>query len=292
MIVTMVLSLILPFIPGKVTSAEENLDETNRTVRLTYEREDQNYEDWDVWVWNTGVKEDAIEFDNDDDGVATAFIEVASKTTKFGYKVRKGDWLEAEPGGDGIDREIIINQQDPLTKAHVIQGKEEVHIVPGIPRPAIEDGVATFYYRDSDLYVADQMDEIDKVALSINDENLEMDYEENNERYVYEYEDFPEGEFEYTFIVTRDGNSEEVTDPYHESSIIENINASLEVSGSVSPSAIDYNEHAILKLDISNEDEVEIREMYADTSRLGGSSKLKIDPELMEVTISVTHDIV
>lgn len=296
MIFVMVLSILTPFVPSKMANADETVEETNHIVRLTYEREDQNYDGWDVWVWNTGVKENDIAFDNYDNDVATAFIEVADQATKIGYKVRKGDeqndWLEAEPGGDGIDREIPINRQDSITKVTVTQGKKDVTIVPGIPDPVIEDGHATFYYRDKDLYAQDQMDQIDEVALKINDEKVDMTYEQENERYVYKYEDFPVGTFDYTFIVTKEGKEEEVKDPYFESSSIENIQANLDVAGSVNPSSINYNEQAVLEIDLTNEGDVGIREIYADTSSLGGSSKLKIDPQLNAVTISVKDDIV
>src|SRR5690625_4002187 len=292
MIILLLISPIFPFGSGNVVNANEDSDEKNRTVRLIYEREDKNYEDWDVWVWNTGVKEDDIQFDNYDNGVATAFIEVVPNAKEIGYKIRKGNWIEAEPGGDGVDRFIPINQQDPLTKVYITQGEEQAHIVPGIPVPTIEDGTATFYYRDKDLYLADQMDQIDKVELVINNETLEMDYQTNNERYVYKYIDFPEGEFDYTFIVTKDGESKEVKDPYYENSSIENIQAQLDVSGSVVPNRFNYNEQAVLQVDSINEDNIDIREMYADTSSLGGPDKLPIDPQLMEVTISATYDTV
>src|SRR5699024_8817536 len=168
------ISLIYPFVPGIIVNADEDSTETNRTVRLVYEREDQNYEDWDVWVWNTGVKEDDIQFDNYDNGVATAFIEVAPHTSEIGYIVRKNDWSDREPNGVEVDRFIPMNQQDSLTKAYITQGEEEVHIVPGIPSPTIEKGTATFYYRDKELYLADQMDQIEKVELVIDNETLEM----------------------------------------------------------------------------------------------------------------------
>src|SRR5690625_1702211 len=85
MIVLTFVSLIYPLVPGIVVNADEDSAETNRTVRLVYEREDGDYEDWDVWVWNTGVKEDDIQFDNYDNGVATAFIEVVPNADEIGY---------------------------------------------------------------------------------------------------------------------------------------------------------------------------------------------------------------
>ena len=102
--------------------------------------------------------------------MATALIEVAPTTTEIGYIVRKlkerlvrlVNLMEST-----VDRFIQINQQDPVTKVHITQGEKDVHIVPTIPSPEIDDGVATFYYRDRDLYIADQMDRIEKVELGV-----------------------------------------------------------------------------------------------------------------------------
>ena len=59
----MVLSLWLPFISVQQVFATDStkavVDETaetaDRSVRFTYIREDQNYGDWNIWAWNTGV---------------------------------------------------------------------------------------------------------------------------------------------------------------------------------------------------------------------------------------------
>ena len=74
--------------------------------------------------------------------------------------------------------------------------------------------------------------------------------------------------------------------------MIKNISTNLTVSGLVNPNEINYNEQAVLKIDIENLDDVGLREIYADTLALGGPKKLKVDPLLMEITISVKHDIV
>ena len=50
-----------------------------------------------------------------------------------------------------------------------------------------------------------------------------------------------------------------------------------------------YNQHALLELDV--EEGVQIEQIVADVSQLGGSSQLTISPELLKVTLSVTHDV-
>src|SRR5690625_6290917 len=87
MIILLLISPIFPFGSGNVVNANEDSDEKNRTVRLIYEREDQNYEDWDVWVWNTGVKEDDIQFDNYDNGVDRKSTRLNSSHVAISYAV-------------------------------------------------------------------------------------------------------------------------------------------------------------------------------------------------------------
>ncbi|SES43139.1 pullulanase [Salipaludibacillus aurantiacus] len=301
MIFVMLLSLIPSFLTVSVqpVGAEEGSDEEaqaqessndNRTIRLTYEREDETYDDWDVWVWNTGVQDDNIDFTEFEDGLATAYIEVSPTTKQIGFIVRTNDWEDREPGGREVDRSIKVNQQDPLTKVHVTQGEEEFLTVPEVSGPEVDSGNATFYYRDRDLYLTDDMDTIEKVELKILDETYEMTYEESNERFTYHYENLPEGEHPYSFLVTKDGETTEVSDPYKEDSTVRNLEAAISLSGTVEPEAIDYNDNAVLSLDITNEFDTGIRSLYADTSALGGSEQLEIDPELEEVTVAVTHD--
>ena len=289
MIFMMLLSVTLPFVPNQQVNADSNTD--NRTVRLTYEREDGNYDDWDVWVWNTGVQDDNIDFTEFENGLATAFIEVAPTTKEIGFIIRKKDWGDREPNGQHIDRFIQINQQEAITKVSVQQGNEDVHIVPEIPKAQINNGDAAFYYRDSDLYLNDAMESLEKVVLKVAGDTFEMAYDEANERYEYVYADFPEGTYTYSFLVTKDGQTEEVTDPYYEKSIIEYLTVDMAVSATITPESIDYNENAVLSLNIENETGAGIREISADTSSLGGPEKLKIDPGLNEVTIAVKEDV-
>ncbi|MCH1624515.1 pullulanase [Fredinandcohnia quinoae] len=299
MIAVMMLSLWAPYVPIQQASAENvtvinESDPNQRTVRFTYIREDQDFGEWNIWVWNTGVKEDQIDFETYEQEKAIANIAVAPETKQFGFVLRSTeDWNTAEK--EFGDRFIPVNKNDSLTKAYITSGVEEIRIVPDGSAPVMNDGDATFYYRDPELFRNDKMDTIEKVELKMNGETHEMTYEPSNERFVAEYQDVPNGETAYSFLVTIDGETTEVNDPYNTVDGVSKISfhkTELTVTGTVSPNVIDYNDNAVLKVDIDGITEgLSIAKMYADVSALGGSEALQIDPILKEITISVADHI-
>lgn len=198
--------------------AIENLNNDTyerRHIQFMYDREDQDYTGWNIWVWGTGVKDDQIDFDNTLNGMATAKIHVNDVTQSVGFILRKGeDWDTAIKEGSG-DRYIPINKNDLITKAYVTSGQEELYIVPEVNGPVLSDGNAIFYYRDKQLYANNEMDKIDSVELKFNDKRYKMEKESKNERFSYTVENIPEGNFPYSFIVTIDGVQAEVADPYN-----------------------------------------------------------------------------
>jgi pullulanase len=299
MTLMMLISLWSPLAPAASAVADGNAtvdstDTNDRTVRFTYTREDQHYDGWNIWAWNTGVKDDQINFDSYENGVAIANIAVAPETEQFGFVLRSTeDWDTAEK--ESGDRFIKVNKNDSLTKAYITSGVEEIRIVPDGSAPVIDQGDATFYYRDKDLFKNDQMDTIEKVQLKYNGETKEMTYEPENERFILPFDNIPNGKNEYTFLVTKDGVTTEVSDPYNTvdgKSVLDFQKADLAVTGSVAPATVDYNENAVLSVEIEGlTDGLEIQKITADVSSLGGSEKLEIDPSLNEVTLSVDDDI-
>ncbi|WP_205600696.1 pullulanase [Gracilibacillus sp. YIM 98692] len=303
MVLIMLLSLWIPHIPVQNTFAKdssntnesfETTDTSERSVRFTYIRDDETYDGWNIWAWNTGVKDDQIDFDLYEDGKAVANIAVAPETDEFGFVLRSTeDWDTAEK--EFGDRFIQVNKNDSLTKAYITSGEEEIRIVPDGSAPIIDQGDATFFYRDKELFRSNEMDTIDKVELKFNGETHEMTYEPENERFVVTYQNIPNGENPYTYLVTKDGVTTEENDPYNTvdgTSIIDFQKADLTVNGSISPTEIDYNENAVLTVNIEGLTKgLNVSKIYADISSLGGSDKLAIDPALKEVTIAVDHDV-
>ncbi|MGB6406990.1 MAG: alpha-amylase family glycosyl hydrolase, partial [Planococcus donghaensis] len=296
----MVLALLLvmgtwtPFVQVQPVQAENTTATNDREVRLSYIRADQTYGDWNIWAWNTGRVNDQINFESYDGGVAVAHIAVAPETKEFGFVLRSTeDWNTAEK--EFGDRFIQVNKNDSLTKAFVTSGKEQIRIVPDGSAPVIDNGNAMFYYRDKELFAADAMNTIEKVELQFDGETHEMTYEPENERFVFLANDIPTGEHPYTYLVTKAGVTTEVTDPYNTvdgvSTLVFN-QADLTVSGTVAPAAIDSNQNAVLTVDIRGiTEDVQLSKIVADTSLLGGSVQLEIDPTLKEISIAVDDDI-
>ncbi|WP_272508321.1 pullulanase [Paenisporosarcina quisquiliarum] len=297
----LLLSLWLPFIPAQQayatgsteTAVNETAETSDRHVRFTYIREDQTYGQWNIWAWNTGVKNDQINFESYEGGVATVNIAVAPETEQFGFVLRSTEEWETAQKEFG-DRFIQVNKNDSLTKAYITSGVEQIRIVPDGSAPVIDKGNATFYYRDKALFANDEMDSIEKVELKFNGQTNEMTYEPANERFVFSYENIPNGETPYTFLVTKGGVTTEVTDPYNTIDGVSKIDfkqADLTVSGSVEPAAIIYNQNAVLSVDIQGlTDDVTISKITADVSSLGGSANLEIDPSLKEIALAVDDD--
>lgn len=290
----MLLSLWIPFVPAQQANAEGTAttsESTDRKVRFTYIREDQNFGEWNIWTWNTGVQDGQVDFTTKEGSKAVANIPVGANTAEMGFVLRSTyDWNTAQK--EFGDRFIKISKNDSITKVFVTSGVEQIRIVPDGSAPVIADGNATFFYRDKELFANDQMNTIEKVDLKIDGKTLPMTYEPENEIFAVSYENIPTGTHGYSYLVTKDGVTTEVTDPYKPASEITYANADLTVSGSVNPAEIDYSQNAVLKVDVDGlTDGVEISKITADVSELGGSKTLAIDPSLMEVTIAVDDNI-
>jgi pullulanase len=293
----MILSLWLPFIPVQQANAEGTAvtsESTDRKVRFTYIREDQNFGEWNIWTWNTGVQDGQVDFTTKEGSKAVVEIPIGPDTAQMGFVLRSTyNWDTAQK--EFGDRFINVNKNDSITKAFITSGVEQIRIVPDGTAPVITDGNATFYYRDKELFANDAMDTIEKVELKFNGETIPMTYEPENERFIASYENIPNGTNAYTYLVTKDNVTTEVTDPYNTVDGVSTItyaSADLTVSGSVNPAEIDYNQNAVLAVDVQGlTDGIEISKITADASALGGSEALEIDPSLKEVTIAVDDNV-
>ncbi|MFC3899505.1 pullulanase [Aliicoccus persicus] len=262
----------------------------SRVVQLTYVREDQDYDGWNLWVWNTGAQDDEILFDEVTDEGAVANIEIGQNTTEIGFKIRQGDW-EAEDDYNE-DRMIEIDPNEQITKVTVYEGVGEFDQAPSINGPEIVNGNVTFFYRDPALYLADELDTIDSVELQLVGEGFEdtyeMTYDATNNYFVYTVVGVETGDYEYSFLVTQDGQPIEVEDPYAEGNFsYEQLDVSIETS--VTPEAISYQEHAVVTIDASSSNDAEFSRGFIDLTEVGGLEAVEFDVELMAHTIAVAE---
>src|SRR5690625_4444513 len=260
-----------------------------RSIQLTYERENNDYDDWNIWVWGTGAQDDEILFDEVTDQGAVSTFAIGSNTTRVGFVIRKGQgWDEKDAYGE--DRYITVDPKQSLTKVIVKSGVGEIYTVPTVDGPVFEQDGLTFYYRDQELYEQNAMDKIESVQLKINDTVYDMNYVNKDELFKYSLKDLEEGMYNYTFLVTIDGETKEIIDPFNTidgKSTVEykNLNMSMELD--VQPNEISSNENAVLSVELNDDVTDAISEIYVDTTALGGSDQLMIDPELNKQTIAV-----
>ena len=124
-----------------------------------------------------------------------------------------------------------------------------------------------------------------------------MSYDETNERYYYTGK-LTEGDHYYGYLV----NGELVTDRFNTETAVVNgttysaytyTTFNVDIQAEVTPSEIDYNDNAVLKLTLQADEaeQIEAVEAYADLSELGQSSSFAIDTELMEGTIALKEGV-
>lgn len=256
-----------------------------RFIQFEYTRPDSTYTDWSLWVWNTGVINDQIEF-TVIDGKAVAQVEVAPNVTQVGFIVKRGDWVEKDPNPD---RFVNLSLDETFVKVQLTSGQVEFTQTTSVSGPMFNGNDVTFYYRNDELFRENRHNEITGVKLKIGDAQYDMTYDENNEYYQFTLEDIEEGQYEYTFLVTTASGTVEVTDPKNTvngKSIIVYEKIEVNATASISPSTFSAGKHTILKVDTETPS-TQINRVYADLTALGGGSEVAIDKELMELTLSV-----
>ena len=257
-------------------------------VQVKYIRKDGDYTDWNLWVWSTGVNDGRVDFTEIKDGAAIAHVTVTPTTRNIGFKVRKGeDWKVVDVN---VDRSISIAEGSEVTKAIVTEGELDIYTLPTITGPVLREGKANFYYRDMKLFREGKMDTIKSVKLKIDGKSLDMTYDEKDELFKYEYT-LNEGITEYKFeVTTADGNSKEVTDHANTvdgKSIIEYRNPKIDLSATITPDKVDYNDNAVVKVNFDSAEDIKFQEVYVDLTSVGGAAKVNVDPELMALTIAI-----
>jgi len=93
---------------------------------IHYRRLDNNYNDWNLWIWPDGKDGQAYEFTGEDEYGKVATIELTglSKSDKIGFIVREGDWKSKD-----IDKDRFINDipDNGIAEIWVLQGEEKFY---------------------------------------------------------------------------------------------------------------------------------------------------------------------
>lgn len=280
----------------------EAIKPSSRSIQFTYisdETDQSELKKWNIWTWYTVKSDGENKFTKFDGNKATAIIPIGSSVEKIGFKMRKGgvagDWSTVEKIDQDYDREIYTGSE-ALTKVIVTAGQGPFRILPGTAAPVLENGKATFTYRDQALYENNAMDQIVSVHLKIDGQLYKMDYNAEDERFTYTLDQLTEGTFEYTYVVKMlDGTENEITDPKNtidgKSRIVYKV-IHPDIQTTTVPERISYNENAVLNLSLSQIADDEISSISADLTVLGGNAITVIDKELKSISIAVKHSVI
>ncbi|MNB80239.1 Pullulanase precursor [compost metagenome] len=264
--------------------------DNKRYVEFTYVRADEDYTGWNIWVWNTGAKNDQIDFTTFKEGKASVLIEVAQNATSVGFVLRKGtDWNTGKQDYPD-DRVIPLTAGESYTKVIVTSMVKELDIKPFISGPVMKDGTITFMYRDDALFRSGNQQEIESVTVKVNGTEYLMVYDALNEWFSYQLTGVETGTYKYTFLVTKDGVSEELADPKNtaggESSVTYH-KPEVTVTATAAPQAVNSNDNAVVSITAASDEEVSYKDGYMDLTALGGPAKVQIDTSLMKQTVAV-----
>ncbi|WP_141506407.1 pullulanase [Paenibacillus luteus] len=270
-------------------------ESTKRYVQLNYIRPDKNYTVWNLWIWNTGVKNDQINFDKVENGVATVMLEISPDTTSVGFVLRKGtDWNTAKQDIPD-DRVILIAPGAAFTKVNITSMVSQLDILPVVNGPVLKDGTLTFLYRDDVLFREGRLGDITVMKVKVNGMSYDMVYDAAKEWFAYTLHDIEGGVYEYTFLVTKkNAEAVEMTDPKNTTdgkSAVTYRKPSVTMSAAASPASISYNESAVLTIEAAASEEIAYAEGYMDLTALGGPAKAAFDTGLMAQTIGVKDSI-
>ena len=83
-------------------------------------REDDNYEIWNLWLWEDGADGKQVDFTSEDDFGKIAIYQTTNTPEKIGFIVRAGEWEEKD-----VDADRFIEINGNTAEIWVTSGKEE-----------------------------------------------------------------------------------------------------------------------------------------------------------------------
>ena len=280
-------------------------EQRERKVIVEYERQNNDYDGWNIYSWNSGFGDETEIYTQEINGKHYIIVPVKDSEAdmNLGFCVRRSGeakadkWLEK----DGGDHSIFVPANQTIVKAKFVQGKGVTEVLPynkGYEMKGNEDKIS-FYYRDDNLMTADNEKSLDgNVKVVINGTAHDMSYNAKTERYEYDVNGCQSGEYTYYYIV----DGKEVLDAFNTNiTKVGEKNVSyftyktfdnLGIKASLFYSKMNYNENNVLSVEFDGADKdaitkAEVSSITADVSELGLDT-LSIEPKLMKGTISVT----
>lgn len=273
------------------------IEDRTKYVVIELTKPEQDYENWTIYSWTTA--EGSKHYDMDSvDGKGIVTIPVNEATENFNFVIPKrssineGEWIKDL----SADRSIKMPLGQKVVKARVTFGQSDIEVLPYNIGYEIDYNKQqiTFCYRDDTRFRVGTQEALQSVQVEINGTWYTMSYNNEKQRYEYVLSNVTDGEYTYCYkVVDELGNEKTYLDAYNTEekdgmSVLVYKSIEVNVTGSVAPNTINYNENAVLTVAGTSKDEFTIAKCYANLSALGGKSRVEIDPELMAVTIAVS----
>ena len=100
---------------------------TMTTLVVHYQREDRNYEGWNLWVWEDNKVGKEIRFSTEDDFGKIAVYQTENELQEFGFLIRLNDWEKKD-----VDLDRKVEPVDGVAEIWLISGQEEVVTIPPV----------------------------------------------------------------------------------------------------------------------------------------------------------------
>ena len=271
-------------------------DQEKRYVIVEYERPEGDYDQWNIYTWNSGYGSAVTVWpDIINDKVFMLVPVVESKhSIKLGFCMRRTEPGELWAEKDGGDHYIDVPADQTVVKCKFLQGEGIVFVQEynvGFQRKAAEAAIA-FYYRSDDAILYDAQPTLkDKVSVVVNGQEHPMRYNAETERFEFQMDDCQSGDYEYYYIVDGQIKLDRFNDRLNADStanVLSFKNASdVSIGAEIYYPTMDSEDNNVLSVVFTkgNLAVEEIASVTADLTELGKGT-IKILPELMEVTIS------
>lgn len=278
-------------------------EQRERKVIVEYERQNNDYDGWNIFTWNSGFGDKVTINLQEMNGKMVAKIPVKDTTADMmlSFCMRRSTADNEWAVKDGGDHYVSVPANQNVVKVKFVQGEGITEVLPynkGYEMKGNEDKIS-FYYRDDSLMTADNEKSLEgKVKVVINGTAYDMAYNAKTERYEYDVKGCKSGEYTYYYIV----DGKDVLDAFNTNR--KNVDGkdvsyftyktfdNLGIKASLSNSKMSYNENNVLSVAFDGADKdaitkAEVSNITADVSALGLDT-LSIEPKLMKGTISVT----
>lgn len=275
-----------------------------RYVVVEYERDNADYEDWNLYTWNATANYNLVSnfFTKDKSGKYTTTFTISENTDKVNFLIRKGtpvgdDWSNI--GRDVLgDRAIDAPLDQKVIKVKLQEGQTEVSYLPYTKGYDLDPdhNQIKFYYRDENLYLKNTQESLKNVIVNVNNEDYQMEYDKTNQRYQCDYTANQNGNYQYCYKVTNASGTSVFADAYNtnktedgKKSIVRYENNTAKVNVTIANPTITAGQNRVLTVELDNKN-IEISKLYADLSALGGKKKVAIDSELKKLSFGVTDN--